>query len=271
MRGTCFCLVLLAGCGAAPATVAGPDRPAPTGPAVDVSGLASPVVELRAPGSDEILTRVALLKSSTPTDPWDPTATVFARAFCIDDACFQMLDRGERPVAGARVTAVGETGTCEVEVVRAREVRAHLDADPSIERVAVDQTFFAIELGPCGASPTARADAAFGRPPVEVLPLRDARWEPASPEITASLDALEDRTLALFPGEHRVPILVAEVAECGITLAHGISVYWIHEGTVNQPFDAARFVRAGESLYAFSYIEGMDPLLERLDRVTCSP
>ena len=37
----------------------------------------------------------------------------------------------------------------------------------------------------------------------------------------------------------------------------------------SQPFDAARFIRAGDALYAFSAMEGLDPLLERLDRVTC--
>lgn len=243
------------------------DGLAPAG--LDVPGVAAPVVDVVAPASSTVLFRAAFVKSDAPpTDAWDATAPTFARAFCIGETCFDLVDLGDRSVPVTTVTAIGSAGACPVSIARARAVRAHLGARG--ESPPVDQAFVLLELGGCATEPEARLDAVFGAAPVEVLSLRDAPWQPATADIAAALDSREEVNRSLTPDRQRVPITTAEVPECGITLARGLAVYWIRDGVVNQPFDAARLVSAGGSLYAFSYIEGLDPLLERLDRVTCT-
>lgn len=243
--------------------------PASSPAGLDVTLVAAPVVDLVEPASPALLVRGALVKSDAPpTDAWDETAATFARAFCIGEACFELVDLGERALASATVTAVGSAGVCQVAISRARAVRAHLDARG--ESPPVDQSFVLLELGTCAEHPDARLEAVFGAPRVAVFSLRDASWQPAPESIALALDAREEVNRALTPDRARVPLTTTELARCGITLARGLAVYWIRDGVVNQPFDAARFVSAGESLYAFSYIEGLDPLLERLDRVTCT-
>ena len=267
--------LLASGCGGGAAsapeatTPRGESRPGPVA-ALDLASVAAPLVDLLAPTSAEVLVRGALVKSDEPpTDAWDQAATVFARSYCIGVNCFRLVDLGNRSVPSTPLTGIGDGGSCEVEVARARAVRAHLD--PIDGRPAVDQAFVLLEFAPCPSDAGARLEAVFGSQPVRVLSLRDAAWHPATRDVAASLESFEERARALFPGSERVPVVATDVLACGVTIAAGLSVYWLHDGQVHQPFDAARFVRAGESLYAFSYVEGLDPMIERLDRVTCGP
>lgn len=287
-----LCVGALLGCGASsspgrredtPATASSGRTPSSGGATAPSSGgatapsagldparVAAPLIDVITGTAPAVLLRGALVKSDEPpTDAWDESAAIFGRAYCIGETCFRLVDLGERSVPASTVTAVGSAGVCDVEITRARAVRARLDAHD--ERPAIDQSFVLLEVGPCAAHPDARLEAIFGARPTTVLSLRDAPWQPASAELSAALDAREEVNRSLTPDRQRVPIMAAEIPECGITLARGLAVYWIREGAVNQPFDAARFVTAGDALYAFSYVEGLDPLLERLDRVTCTP